>query len=54
MNSKMYNVTKLLSDEERKSFNCDTRTIEWYPYLKNYIEGMAVWVLKEHKCSPEH
>ena len=43
-----------MPDNDRLEFMCDPKNIDWEPYLKNYIEGMAVWVLKEHKCSPEH
>jgi len=53
-NKKIYKLTDMLSPEEKAEFQCDIRTVDWYPLIRDYIKGMAIWVLKEDQVSPEH
>jgi hypothetical protein len=53
-NKQIYEVIDKLSAEERMEFNADCRTMDWPLFLQNYIEGLAIWVLKEDKVAPVH
>ena len=53
-NKQIYEVIAKLSEEEKEEFNADCRQINWIMFLQNYIEGLAIWVLKEDKVAPIH
>lgn len=46
-NKRIDNALAMMSAEERIEFQCDTKTIEWEPYLINYIRGLSIWALNE-------
>ena len=54
VNERIYQATELLSPAEYEEFNCETKRINWFPYLQNYAKGMAIWALMEDRISPEH
>lgn len=47
INNRIYNALEMMSPEERIEFQCDTKTIDWEPYLLNYIKGLGIWALNE-------
>ena len=46
-NNKIYDILKIMSNEERIEFDCDTKQINWKTYIKNYIHGLGIWCLRE-------
>ena len=53
-NKRIYESIQKLDQKSFNDFKCDTKDIDWKPYLKKYIEGMCVWCTKEQKMSPVH
>ena len=51
-NRKTYKISSMLSPEEYEEFQCDCRKVYYPTYVRNYILGMAIWVLKEDNIHP--
>lgn len=46
VNERIYTVIDKLDPEERKSFACDVKEIDWLEWLRNYLCGLNTWVFK--------
>lgn len=51
-NTKFNDVMDLLTAEDREEFECDIRNVNWEILIKDYIQGISIWFLKEDKIAP--
>lgn len=51
-NENIYLVMKCMSPEEVVEFNSDCTSFEWMSFIRNYMQGIAIYALKEDKVEP--
>ena len=51
---KLLDVQDKMSADEKEEFYCDMRNMDWREYLRKYLLGLQIWVLKENSIAPRY
>lgn len=51
--NRIWLLDELMSEEDKRLFNCDLRELEWTSYLEHYVQGVRQYILKEPRSNLE-